>query len=184
MGLRKEYTDFVKENAVLYQKTLLELGNSVVRDPIAHNNQTTGKNYFGSIGCLHISMALNGLDGAIVHDLCKPVKGFDNFFDVVLNCGFSVGVDKFDMCYQNIFNMCKTGGLMIHILPVVGSNWVANHYVNRKFFDTMAHNFGCTIEKFELIDGVHGQQVAVIMKKLTNEEFKAVHKIKKNKRNK
>lgn len=181
MGLRKEYTDFVKENAVLYQKTLLELGNSVVRDPIVHNNQKTGKNYFGSVGCLHISMDLNGFDGAIVHDLGKTVKGFDNFFDVVLNCGFSVYVKNYEMCYQNIFNMCKPGGLMIYILPMVGSKWVANHYVNEKFFANMAEKFSCTIEKFEFIHSPNGPQAAVVMKKLTNKEFKAIEKENKSK---
>jgi len=171
MGLRKEYTDFIRKNAPVFQKKMLELGNQIIKDPENHDFHNTGKDYFGSLGCLHVSMDINGLDGAITYNLGSIIKSWNNFFDIVINSGFSICVDNYTVCYNNIYNMCKPGGIMIHILPCVGSNWCANHFVNRKFFDDMCFEYGCKIIAFNISKGVHGNLVFVAMEKLTKGEY-------------
>ena len=165
MGLRKEYTDFIVKNVPLFQKKILDLGNQIIRDPHNHSGCVTGKEWFGSRGGLHLSMDMNGENGVLVHDLGVPVLGFDGFFDVVINSGFSICVKKHSQCYKNIYNMCVPGGLIVHLLPVIDSEWKANHYVNKAFFEKLYRNGRGEIVVYEEIECKYGLMAMVVIQK-------------------
>ena len=79
----------------------------------------TGKEYFLHVGFDHTSIDINGKDGALPIDLAKPIPDtvFDARFDIVTNFGVSEHVLNQFECFKNIHNLCKTDGLIIHIVP-------------------------------------------------------------------
>lgn len=170
MGLRKEYIDFIlnqiPDNDTNFHTRMLELGSQEIRDPELHSGFLTGQDYFMSIGLLHMSFDINGNHGAIPLDLDLPINGFQDMFDIVTNSGTSicVGVNGSN-CYDNIYPMCKPGGVIIHILPLVGSEWHANHFVNRKFFKGHCKKYNCKVIEYQEIDGIHGKLAMVALRK-------------------
>ena len=164
MGIRKEYLNFLNENCTLFKVKILELGNQIIKDDCAGHIKT-GKELFSSMGCYHISMDTNGLDGAVNEDLGKKITGYDNEFDIICDFGTSICVDNYKMCYQNMVKMCKPGGTMVFILPEVGSDWKANHYVDKKFFVDFAKKNNCKAKKIKVIDGLHGNLVCAALVK-------------------
>lgn len=147
MGIRKEHLDFLIKNTSLFKAKMLELGNQQMRD-----YSKSAKEYFGSIGCYHLSMDKNGLDGSMVCDLGKEITIFDNEFDIITNFGTSCCVDNFETCYKNIYRMCKMDGIIIHVLPKKGSKWIANHYVDKDFF----HKMNLKIKDMQEMQGIYG----------------------------
>jgi len=158
MGIRKEHLDFLIKNTSLFKAKMLELGNQQMRD-----FPKSAKEYFGSIGCYHLSIDRNGLDGSMVYDLGKEINIFDNEFDIITNFGTSCYVDDYNICYSNIHRMCKNDGIMIHILPFKGSKWVANHFVDEEFFLKLAKKFNYKIKDIKEMQGIHGKLLMVAL---------------------
>lgn len=164
MGIRKEYIEFLSKNADFEGKKILELGNQIIKDGCLGHYKSS-KEYFGSIGCFHLSIDKNGENGAMSYDLSKKITKFDGVFDVVTDFGTSIYVDNKKACYDNIYRMVKPGGVVVHILPAVGSAWVAKYFVDRKFFNDVAKKYNCKIKSLRFIDGLHGKLVAVALEK-------------------
>ena len=111
---------------------MCELGNQWLRDP-----PMSAKAYFTSLGVDHTSIDLNGKDGALPLDLgtTEPFERYRERFDVVTNFGTLEHIEADTVCMDNIESMCRSGGLMVHVVPLVG-NWESHglrHY-DMEFF--------------------------------------------------
>lgn len=92
----------------------------------------------------HISIDLNGRNGALKIDLGKNVL-IDNptwrgYFDLVTNYGTAEHVqDGIYECYKNIHNFCMTGGIMINDGPPdTCCPWHSPYHYKSNFFPELA----------------------------------------------
>jgi len=94
------------------------------------------KEYFQSLGIEHVSLDLNGKDGALKRNILDPVDDLGEF-DVVTNFGSSEHIDPESQpkVFEHLHQLCKTGGYMIHHVPEVGS-WKGHgkYYYTVDFF--------------------------------------------------
>ena len=132
MSLRKEYLEYIFEmlEKAGYKNVdglwMCELGNQRIKKSTFEYFKDkgmpqfkTGKEYFTHIGFNHTSIDINGKDGALPIDLATPIsdKNLIGCFDVITNSGTSEHVLNQFECFKNIHNLCKKGGLVIHIVP-------------------------------------------------------------------
>lgn len=156
MGLRKAYIEFIMEHAGPVRcKTMLELGNQKARGEIA-TVYDTGKEFWSAAGVIHTSIDLNGKDGAIPLDLGKPIDKFNNQFDIVTDIGTSCYIRNYMQCWQNMQSFAKCGGMIIHILPEVGSRWTALHFVDELEMSIFASNCNCFLKSNTTIETEYG----------------------------
>lgn len=107
------------------------------------------KLWFEAQGWEHVSIDLNGRDGALKLDLTKPLlAGLFDSFHVVTNFGTSEHVADQYECFRNIHRLCRVGGRMIHAVPLFG-HWL-NHSpfgfdYTMDFFFTLAEANGYTV---------------------------------------
>lgn len=95
-----------------------ELGNQLLLW-----DRTTAKAFYQARQVRHTSVDLNGRNGAIALDLQKPLpKKLVGVFDVVTDYGTMEHINDQYTVLRNVDSMCRVGGLMIHVLPLVG-NW-------------------------------------------------------------
>lgn len=159
---------------------MLELGDQLI-DYNSEINMATGKQYYQSLGYRHVSVDLNGNNGAEVRDLTKPdqFKDFYNQFDIVTNSGTTEHVEphqaQFD-CWKIINDCLRPTGLILCFLPDVDELdqkglWQGHcsFYYSKNFFDTLAKECG-----YELLDNYvianHGHRAAALLK-TTNSGF-------------
>lgn len=120
------------------------------------------KDYFLKIKNVkeHISMDMNGKDGAKVIDLRKPVNlSIVGNFDIITNFGTSEHVESIwpddqYMAFKNIHDMCKKNGIMYHQVPKA-DNWQppasglpsphCPYYYYEEFFEKLALENGYEI---------------------------------------
>jgi hypothetical protein len=157
MGLIHSYLEPIGECIAatlgdLRGKRMLELGNQRFQDDSIP--ERTGKEYFTKRGVKeHISIDLNGLDGAIRLDLSRviTVREWCSYFDVVTNFGTSQYLEPKAaqyVCFRNIHNWLKVGGVAIHIVPDADElkqkgllKGFCNNYYSHAFFENLAaHN--------------------------------------------
>ena len=143
MGYRKrsiEYTlDFINQAGFeLNGLKMLELGNQLIWDEEGYEGFFVAKDYFQSLGVDHTSIDLNGKNGALNIDLNKPIKGLGEF-DVVTNLGTTEHVKNQKECFNNIHRLCRVGGIMIHLVPHVGSTH-GDHQYTVEFFEALAED--------------------------------------------
>jgi SAM-dependent methyltransferase len=151
---------------------MCELGNQSLA--VKGIRQRVAKEYFEARGVKHVSIDLNGEDGALKLDLCKPITGHKNKYDIVTNCGTIEHVDNQYEGFKNIHNLCRVGGLMVHALPV-------NYYWNghglfqyyKEFFDKIAPLCSYDILRNEIINwgGVKNRDLvcSALIKRKDNE---------------
>ncbi len=142
-----------------YQKEMLELGAQGFRGKQKINSgNKMAREYFNSIGINCISVDIRDRNASIILDLREPVKEeWKNKFDIITNCGTTEHIYLTEGQYQafkNIHFCCKTGGIMIHFVPVANES-VKNHspfYYKNNFFETLAkfNNYKIiNLEKFD-----------------------------------
>lgn len=168
MGLGRIYFDYIDKCAEdvigsLRGKRMLELGNQ-------HNGdesipEKTGKEYYTNRGVEHISVDLNGMDGALKVDLSKPINipSWQGYFDIITNCGTSQHVEPKKaqyICFMNIHNCLKLGGIAVHLVPDIDElknkgcwKWLCNHYYSHEFFKMLAMNNDYNLVSLKVIDG-------------------------------
>lgn len=114
---------------------MCELGNQLIQDDdIPHR---TAKEYYESLGVQHTSIDINGLDGAISLNFNRPIH--IGTFDVVTNGGFMEHIKNQKQCLDNIHNLTKIGGIIIHIAPKIGSwNKHGLRHYRKKWFVNLA----------------------------------------------
>ena len=135
MGIRAETLDFFwsgfkaghVEPTEGFRPRMCELGNQHIRPTGMDWAEKRGlpktkisKILFEAAGFTHVSIDFNGQDGALPLDLREQIKDEDllGSFDVVTNSGTSEHVGNQQACFDNIRQLCKPGGIMIHVNPL------------------------------------------------------------------
>jgi len=91
---------------------MCELGNQRMKD----HSSKVAKTFFQEKGVEHLSIDINCQDRSIPLDLTKDIP-IRNYFDMVTNYGTAEHVIDQRMFFQNIHNMVRVGGVMVHLLP-------------------------------------------------------------------
>jgi hypothetical protein len=141
MGLRESTIKYIHEMVNkagfrLEGLRMCELGNQCINDD--YKGFSIAKKYFESLGVHHTSIDLNGKDGALPLDLNKPIK-LDQF-DVITNIGTSEHVKNNTQCFENINNLCRSAGIMIHLVPAVGTSHGIRQYTTKWFINLANKN--------------------------------------------
>lgn len=107
-----------------------ELGNQRFTAPGKHDSTA---DFYKSLGFeSYLALDVNTDMGAKVVDLNKPIRGhhYDLIgkFDLVTNNGTGEHIFNQDAVFENIHDLCKVGGAMLHILPV--GPWVNHGFFN------------------------------------------------------
>ncbi|KKN67207.1 hypothetical protein LCGC14_0463800 [marine sediment metagenome] len=184
MGLTKYSYDLLMK----YAKTgdqMLELGNQTIY--FGDDYGKPAKPMFEKMGFEHISIDLNGEDGAFKLDLGKKWKLWKKLcdisilfppsnFDIVTDFGTSEHVKNIYNCWFNKYNFCKTGGYIISENPKTG-NWKGHGhwYCTEEFYRNLAKAQG-----YEIIElGEHpamgnttdGWNIYCVLKKIKSSSF-------------
>jgi len=194
MGIQKLTLDFLHRSldmtdVPLGQIRMCELGNQELRK----NTQrflasqklprfTTGKEYFTHLGVDHVSIDLNGQDGALPFDLCKPIQdpNLVETFDVVTNMGTSEHVEDQFQCFYNIHRLGKAGALFIHLIPEVGSYpGHGLHKYNHQFFKALSEECKYGILYLQTVNIGQGGLVGAVLQKgdapfLSEQDFQVI----------
>jgi len=153
MGIRKpieEYEKHVLSSLGWAYRGLkwCELGNQ------RNYENRVAKEIYENYGVQHVSIDLNGKDGALPIDLGQPVPFiFINQFDVITNYGTIEHVNDQFQAFKNMHEMCKEGGIMINVFPLMG-NWPKHcrYYYSEKFVNGLANATGYCIFKYTILD--------------------------------
>lgn len=160
---------------------MVELGNQKIlaKDKRGKDyRKCSAKEYYTRLGANHVSLDINGKDGAIVVDLCKSIDtDFVDRFNLLTNYGTTEHVEKQYCAFKNIHKMVQVGGMMVHSIPLVGS-WGGHcpyHYSNK--FPEFLRDV-CKYEiVFKAIQKRHNRETAKLLNfvvKKTYEEFPTI----------
>ena len=170
MGLNIKYISFINDCieialGELKGKTMLELGNQIIRNDV-NIHESTGKEYYTNRGCIHTSIDLNGKDSSLMIDLSKPFpnKQWSNYFDIITNSGTTEHVEPKKAQYtvfKNIHDSMKVGGISVHMVPDIKEletkgKW-KNHcknYYSAEFFQMLAIENKYEIIAMKIINGL------------------------------
>lgn len=129
--------------------SMLELGNK--RKSTAEGSVFVYKKFFESQGFRHVSVDINGQDGALKLDLTKPLKL--GTFDMVTNIGTTehVSENNFDgqvSCWRNILEAMHVGSVLVSNTPQKGA-WLhhGTWYPQQEFFVELAALNGLEVER-------------------------------------
>ena len=147
MGITPSGLDFLMRHLPYHHTDwrglrMLELGNQHFHDDHSGLMQRDGSHvaglWFAARGIEHVSVDLNGQDGALPRDICSDLSDLGRF-DIVTNFGSSEHVDDQEACFYAFQKLCKPGGLMIHSVPLRG-NWVGHcsYWYTMEFFALLA----------------------------------------------
>jgi hypothetical protein len=125
---------------------MLELGNKRKGDMVY-------KRVFEGLGFRHVSVDINGKDGALSLDLRKPL-GLGTF-DMVTNIGTTEHVSENDFkgqaaCWRNILKAMHVGSVLVSITPRPGAKRWLRHgrwYPEPEFFCELAALNGLETER-------------------------------------
>ena len=140
MGIAKDVIDLMDTALEIldmsYKEVLIcELGDQKMK----FGKHRIAKKYFESLGARHVSIDINGKNGAKKLDLAKPIKKWKNTFDIVTNYGTSEHVEGQDACFENIHNFCRVGGAMVHVVPLKGTyKRHSPYHYDTEFFNILA----------------------------------------------
>jgi len=169
MGLRQVYLEYINKCindtfGEIHGKRILELGNQEIIGNFLC--QKTGKEYFEDRGVEHVSVDLNGLDGALLLDLTKPEQfaKWHNYFDIITNSGTTEHIEPKNAqyeCFSIIHNCLKAGGIAIHLVPDINELdsrgcWKnhCNNYYSCDFFKMLAAENNYNLMTLELTNGL------------------------------
>jgi len=153
MGIGKpieEYEKYTLNSLKLKYKGLkwCELGNQ------KNYENKVAKYIYLSLGVKHISIDLNGDDGALPINLDQPIPFiFLTQFDVITNYGTIEHINNQFQVFKNIHDSCKLGGIMIHLLPPIG-NWPGHcrYYYSKKFVTELANACCYQMINYRILD--------------------------------
>lgn len=110
--------------------SVCELGNQRFT---ASNDFKSTEEFYKSLGYKrYVALDVNTEMGARVVDLNRPIRGrhYDLIgkFDLVTNNGTGEHIFNQDAVFENVHDLCKVGGTMLHILPF--GPWVNHGFFN------------------------------------------------------
>lgn len=116
MGIRNETIGLIvlaAKNLGGYKGlSMCELGNQHIR----HRRNQRAKPYFEARGVRHVSIDINGQDGALPLDLNEELPDLGQF-DLVTNYGTSEHIKDQYQVFRNVHNLTRIGGMMVHAVP-------------------------------------------------------------------
>jgi hypothetical protein len=93
-----------------------------------------------------VSLDIQGFNGrALPINLCEPIadKSLLGQFDFLIDGGTSEHIINQYQLFKNIFELCKVGGIMVHLLPYVGSTPGHGYWkYSSEFFHNLSHRCG------------------------------------------
>lgn len=123
----------------LVGSSMLELGNKV-------NRERTYKRFFESFGYRHVSVDINGKDGALKLDLREPLNL--GTFDMVTNIGTSEHVSEQEPCWRNIAEAMHVGSVLVSHTPLPGHWWWhGEYYPTASWYREFARLNGMVVER-------------------------------------
>lgn len=130
-------------------RSMLEAGNK-------KNKDGTYKAYFEALGIEHVSIDLNGNDGALALDLRQPLN-LGRRFDFVTNFGTSEHVDDQEPCWRNLIE--HTGHIFVSGTPLPGDwSWHGRWYPRPDFYKELATRNGFSVERL-LVEGLTPRRI-------------------------
>lgn len=142
MGLTYQGLDFLKKNTVLENSIMCEFGDQNLYSVGGETEGSFAKPMFlGKYKVSeHVSIDLNGEGGALPYDLNEmlPVD-LKGKFGIVTNFGTLEHVKSLYYGFLNMDRVCKEGGIMVHVLPLI-DNWPMHgyHFFSEEFFNNLA----------------------------------------------
>ena len=123
-----------------------------------HPKGIVSKRFWGAIGFNHVSIDLNGLDGALSYDLREDINIKYNYkeqFDIIYDGGTIEHVSNQYWAFKNTHNLTKRGGTMIHVLPKVGF-WEGHcsYFYTMDSFSKLAELCSYEIKELKEIDAI------------------------------
>jgi SAM-dependent methyltransferase len=157
-----EYCRYLLEPMV--GDSMLELGNKKSGD-------LTYKSWFTAQGIRHVSVDINGLDGALKLDLREPLNLGQ--FDMVTNFGTTEHVvDNQYQAWKNIHEAVKLGGVYIGMCPSPGDWWWhGEHYPSMDFYRQFADLNGYEIEHMAIGREHPNRNIDVRLRKFIDTAF-------------
>lgn len=183
MGITGNGYDLLKiadEKLGYFPYRMLELGNQFIfftGDPL-HPYGSPAKKFFEDQGITHVSVDINGKDGALPYDLSKPIECSEEPFDIVTDYGVIEHVkDNLYYPFKFVHDYCKVGGYMIHSLPYT-KNWPDHKsfwWFTEYSFEDLARICGYEIVYMDTFfacgNTTSGKEVRYILKKLESSVF-------------
>lgn len=177
MGINIETLKFLDD--AIYESQIksfkmVELGNQFIKGVTLETGKIA-KDYFVSKGFDHTSLDINGKNGAIKVNLNIEIKDVNliKSFDVLTNFGTAEHVTKQYICWKNIHNLVKQGGLFVHLVPLT-KNWKSHGYYKYtiEFFNKMAFSCNYKILKCFIRNGLpKNNMICCSMIKLEDNDF-------------
>lgn len=115
-------------------------------------NRGPSKEIFSKKGVEHTSFDLNGKDGSVQLDLCKPIpEKWRCYFDMVTNYGTTEHCEDQWMVWKNIHEMIRVGGAIVSSIPLDGY-WKKHcpYHYTEKFPTILAENNGYEVSFVEI----------------------------------
>lgn len=131
---------------------ILEFGDQLMIPPLVASNghkYVTAKEWLNDQAVAeHVSVDINGLNGALPLDLCQPLPPeFFGRFHVVTNFGTMEHIKNQYQGWKNLFQSVMTGGISIHEMP--GQSGFNCHdgepYFRPAFFEKLCAQCGCSL---------------------------------------
>ena len=131
--------------------------------------------YFSTRGIGITSIDIHGQNGATQADL-STLLDFPAL-DFVTDFGTMEHVENLRNCLENVFNLCKVGGVMLHVNPKTGHfpEHNAYHYFTQTFWDKYAKAAGLTLLECYEHPAYHntetGVEVYAVLQKTEESKF-------------
>jgi hypothetical protein len=156
-----------------YFHSMIELGNQIL-DVGEQYSGVPAKKYFQNLHWGHVSIDLNGKDGALALDLTKDISLPPA--EVVTDWGTAEHVEDLYMCYKNFHSLTRVNGLMFHENPR-HENFPGHgyHFFTQEFFRALADVCGYQLlqvgENAAYGNTIDGWNVHAVLRKLYSREF-------------
>jgi len=161
---------------------ICELGNQHIRKRARQwlagrgvRPERVSKKHFRRLGFDHVSIDINGKEGALPLDLARPITdpSLLGTFDVLTNFGTSEHVADQYECFRNMHRLCKPGGVFLHSVPMTG--YFSDHHAAYRYafelFERLAPLCGYEMVDKRPIERGNERLVGVCMRKGEDGEF-------------
>ncbi len=175
MGINKESLDFIIDTIDNYGIELMncrmvELGNQMLK-----GIGGAAKLYFQSLGVDHVSIDMNGKNGALNLDLQLEIKDFNllETFNVLTNFGTTEHVRHQSICWLNVHNLVKQNGIFIHLVPRT-EHWKSHgyHKYSLEFFENLVYSCGYKVLENFIRKADSGKDlICCVLVKKENDKF-------------
>lgn len=186
MGISLDsYNQFIESVPANRNLRILELGTQDLAERSAQEalenllGDSTGSRhnlfsvYLRELGYDVTVIDIMGDRGSIPVNLCEDIAKWDlGLFDIITNYGTTEHVDNQYMCWKNMHESLKVGGILISDIPKVGS-WPGHceYYYDLNFFQAFKEIGYEIIYSKDHLHPDNGALIGVTLKKITDIPF-------------